>query len=52
MHKIYGGNESVSSNEVTIGKQIWMTQNLDVDKFRNGEVIPEAKTKNELKACV
>jgi len=29
-----------------------MTQNLDVDKFRDEEVIPEAKTKNELKARV
>jgi len=45
-----GGNEYVSYNEVTIGKQVWMTQNLNVDKFRNGEVIPEAKTKGEWNA--
>lgn len=38
------------SNEVTIGKQVWMTKNLDVDKFRNGDVIPEAKTEGEWKA--
>jgi len=33
--------------EVTIGDQIWMTQNLNVDKFRNGDPIPEAKTPEE-----
>ena len=36
--------------EVTIGKQVWMTQNLNVDKFLNGEAIPEAKTKGEWSA--
>lgn len=40
-------NESSSSDEVTIGKQVWMTQNLNVDKFRNGDPIPEAKTEEE-----
>ncbi len=29
---------------VTIGKQVWMTKNLNVDKFRNGDRIPHAKT--------
>jgi uncharacterized protein (TIGR02145 family) len=32
---------------VIIGEQEWMSTNLNVDKFRNGEVIPEAKTKEE-----
>lgn len=36
--------------EVTIGKQVWMTQNLNVDKFLNGEAIPEAKTMGEWSA--
>jgi len=49
-NEVTSSNESVSSNEVTIGTQVWMTQNLDVDKFRNGEVIPEAKTQGEWKA--
>jgi uncharacterized protein (TIGR02145 family) len=36
-----------ASNKVTIGKQVWMAQNLNVDKFRNGDPIPEAKTDEE-----
>jgi uncharacterized protein (TIGR02145 family) len=36
--------------EVTIGKQVWMTQNLNVDKFLNGDAIPEAETDGEWRA--
>lgn len=46
----WGGSaskEEGASKEVTIGKQVWMTQNLNVDKFRNGDPIPEAKTNEE-----
>jgi hypothetical protein len=32
---------------VAIDSQVWMTKNLNVDKFRNGDLIPEAKTKEE-----
>jgi uncharacterized protein (TIGR02145 family) len=28
---------------VTIGTQVWMTKNLDVDRYRNGDIIPEVK---------
>jgi len=38
-----------ASKEVTIGKQVWMSENLNVDKFRNGDPIPEAKTDEEWK---
>ncbi len=30
--------------EVRIGNQVWMTRNLNVATFRNGDTIPEAKT--------
>jgi len=36
-----------SSDEVVIGSQVWMDKNLDVVRFRNGDVIPEAKTEEE-----
>jgi uncharacterized protein (TIGR02145 family) len=39
--------EEVASNELTIGKQVWMATNLNVDKFSNGDPIPEAKTDEE-----
>jgi uncharacterized protein (TIGR02145 family) len=41
-------NKSFSSVAfVTIGNQIWMTKNLNVDKFRNGDPIRNAKTAEE-----
>jgi uncharacterized protein (TIGR02145 family) len=40
----YGDHEF---NEVTIGTQVWMSENLNVDHFRNGDPIPEAKTDEE-----
>lgn len=36
-----------ASKEVTIGNQVWMSENLNVDKFRNGDPIPQAKTDEE-----
>jgi uncharacterized protein (TIGR02145 family) len=34
---------------VKIGNQTWMTENLNVDRFRNGDLIPEAKTADDWK---
>jgi uncharacterized protein (TIGR02145 family) len=34
---------------VTIGNQVWMTKNLHVSTFRNGDPIPQAKTDAEWK---
>ena len=34
---------------ITIGTQKWMSENLDVITFRNGDIIPEAKTDEEWK---
>jgi uncharacterized protein (TIGR02145 family) len=36
-----------SQNEVKIGNQVWMSKNLDVDKFRNGDKIPEVNSDKE-----
>ena len=35
------------AQSVTIGTQVWMTKNLDVSRFRNGDLISEAKTYEE-----
>ena len=39
-----------ATGEVTIGNQVWTSKNLDVSKFKNGEEIPEAETKDQWKA--
>ncbi len=38
-----------SYKSIKIGNQTWMTSNLNVSTFRNGEAIPEAKTNEEWK---
>jgi uncharacterized protein (TIGR02145 family) len=42
-------SQLIYSQSITIGKQVWMTQNLNLDKFRNGDPIPQAKTNEEWK---
>lgn len=44
---ILGFSDSGTYETVIIGEQIWMTSNLNVEKFRNGDPIPQAKTKGE-----
>lgn len=41
---ILKGQSQDNFKAVTIGNQIWMVENLNVDTFRNGNPIPEAKT--------
>jgi uncharacterized protein (TIGR02145 family) len=38
-----GKNDKTSYKSVIIGTQEWMTENLDVDRFSNGELIVETK---------
>ena len=36
-------------DSIKIGNQEWMTRNLDVDRFRNGDLIPHAESNEEWK---
>ena len=45
----YKDQEGKLFKSVTIGKQEWMAENLNVVTFRNGDSIPEAKTVEEWK---
>ncbi len=40
-----------TSKFVIIEKQIWMNENLNIGKFRNGDVIPEVKSDDEWLKC-
>jgi uncharacterized protein (TIGR02145 family) len=40
-------SQNETKGEVKIGNQIWTSKNLDVEKFNNGDEIPEAKTNEE-----
>jgi len=40
-------NDDSSVKTVKIGSQVWMAENLSVSHFRNGDIIPLAKSDNE-----
>jgi uncharacterized protein (TIGR02145 family) len=41
----------IKIQKVKIGEQVWMSENLSVVRFRNGDVIQEAQTPEEWKAA-
>jgi uncharacterized protein (TIGR02145 family) len=41
--------EIIPFNAIKIGNQFWAIENLNVDRFRNGDPIPQAKTNDEWK---
>lgn len=41
------GSTPQTSESIVIGGQTWMQKNLNVNSFRNGDLIPEAKTDDE-----
>src|ERR1043165_9975757 len=45
--KMDWGKTEASVRSVTIGSQTWAADNLNTSRFRNGDPIPEAKTKEE-----
>lgn len=52
------GNAQVDSvgkqtyKSVNIGKQVWMTENMNLSHFQNGDFIPEAKTAEEWRLAI
>jgi uncharacterized protein (TIGR02145 family) len=46
---VYTNVFSQTLKEIKIGSQVWMLENLNVDKFQNGDPIPEVKSDEEWK---
>ena len=45
------GYGTADAPTVTVGTQVWLVKNLNVDRFANGDPIPEAKTSKEWKSA-
>jgi uncharacterized protein (TIGR02145 family) len=41
-----------TTKSIKIGNQVWMTENLNVSKFRNGDIIPEVRTAEDWQKAV
>jgi uncharacterized protein (TIGR02145 family) len=44
-------SSALAQETITIGAQVWMSKNLDVDNFRNGDLIPHASSAEEWKSA-
>ena len=44
-------SSALTQETITIGSQVWMTKNLNEDKFRNGDHIPQATSIEEWKSA-
>jgi uncharacterized protein (TIGR02145 family) len=42
-----GKNDRLAEDSVAIGEQVWTSRNLDATRFRNGDPIPQAESKEE-----
>jgi len=47
--EITGVQQTEQYKSVKIGNQVWMSENFDVDKFRNGDIIPQTQLAEEWK---
>ena len=45
-------SSEIAFKSVKIGNQEWMSENLNVDHFRNGDIIPEVKSKDDWKEAL
>lgn len=50
MNEVKRSDEPIAFKEVIIGNQTWMSENLSVTTFRNGDTIPEARSVAEWKS--
>ena len=51
LFRAFGGElqnqQEVTYQSIRIGEQVWMDENLNTATFRNGDIIPEARTRSE-----
>ncbi len=50
--EVSNSQQEVVYKTVKIGEQEWMLENLNIDKFNNGDLIPQASTDAEWKAAI